>query len=205
MSATAGLETRATLRPMETIDLGVCRATLFRADPGRVAIVLPGRMYPITAPVLWYARRVIHDAGWSVIGIDDAYEDGDMVAWVADRARAGLDWAGDARVMLVAKSMSTTAATLAAERSLPGVWLTPLLADPSVLEAMSVISAAGLAVGSPNDPTWSQRAAMQLRRMEVLQLAGANHALEVPGDPLRSIELLGRVTERIGAFALRLG
>lgn len=190
---------------MEPIDLGVCQAKLFREDPGRVAILLPGRVYPVTAPLFWFASEALRAAGWTVLAIDDTYREGDMFSWVSERARAGLDWAGSARPLLVAKSMSTTVATLAAEHSIPGVWLTPLLLEPSVLAAMSAIEAPGLAVGSTGDPTWSQRAAMQLRRMEVLQLAGANHALEVPGEPERSIEMLGRVTQRIGAFARRLG
>ncbi len=190
---------------METIDLGICSATYRPADPGRVAVLLPGKVYPITAPVLWFASEALHAAGWSVLGIDDAYVEGDMLGWVNDRVWAALEWAGDARAMVVAKSMSTTAASIAAERNLPGVWLTPLLMDPSVFEAMKSIEARGLAVGSPNDPTWSQQLSMQLRRMEVLQLAGANHALQVPGNPQRSIELLGRVTDRISAFARSLG
>jgi hypothetical protein len=186
---------------MESIDLEVCRATLFQADPSRVAVILPGKVYPITAPVLWFASEALHAAGWTVLGIDDAYSDGDMLAWVEARARAALEWAGAARVMVVAKSMSTRAAALAAERSLPGVWLTPLLNDASVFEALKAIDARGLAVGSPSDPTWSQALSVHLRRMEILQLPGVNHALEVPGDPQRSIELLGRITDRISRFA----
>lgn len=53
---------------MESIDLGACRASVFGADPSRVAVILPGKVYPITAPVLWFASKALLAAGWTVLG-----------------------------------------------------------------------------------------------------------------------------------------
>jgi hypothetical protein len=39
----------------------------------------------------------------------------------------------------------------------------------------------------------------------VLELEGLDHSLQVPGDPLASLDVLRRVTERIGEFLGRIG
>jgi hypothetical protein len=91
-----------------------------------------------------------------------------------------------------------------AERGLAAVWLTPLLVRPDVVAALASSSAPALLVGSPADPTWSDGEQPGGDSVEVLELDGLDHSLQVQGDPLASLDILRQVTERIGAFLGRL-
>ena len=39
---------------MEVIELGLCKGRWYAADPGRVAVVLPGARYLPFGPLLWF-------------------------------------------------------------------------------------------------------------------------------------------------------
>ena len=90
-----------------------------------------------------------------------------------------------------------------AERGLPAVWLTPLLIRPDVVAGLNAASAPALLVGSRADPTWSDGEQPVNDVLEVLELEGLDHSLQVEGDPAASLEVLRQVTERIGAFLER--
>ena len=71
--------------------------------------------------------------------------------------------------MLIAKSLGTNAARLAADRSLPAVWLTPLLSTPWITAALGRATAPMLLVGGTADlpgtvrwPTASPRTCSRL-------------------------------------------
>ena len=187
---------------MEEIDLGVCGGRLWRGDERRAAVVLPGARYSPSCPLLWFARKVVQKRGWTVVEVWDEWRGGaDAVAWADDRASAALGAAAAARqLLLVGKSISSFAAALAADRGLPAVWLTPLLTEDEVVTALRRRTAPALLVGGTADETWDARVAYELDGAEVLELDGADHALEIAGDPLASIDALRRTTERIEAF-----
>src|SRR5262245_45486384 len=105
------------MTPLE-VDLGVCSARYFEADPLRVAIVLPGAHDLPSSPLLWFAREVALQHGWSALEVWDELGAGDdPAAWVSARLDAALAHATDATdVLLIAKSLSTRAVTLAAAR-----------------------------------------------------------------------------------------
>ena len=92
---------------------------------------------------------------------------------------------------------------MAAEMGLPGIWLTPLLHDAEIATGFEQLSAPAL--------SWVERrtsrgtAARAARGHEVLELEGANHALQIEADPLASIDALRRVVERMDAFVAALG
>lgn len=186
---------------MEDVDLGVCKGRWYPGDPARVAVVLPGARYLPFAPLLWFAREVAQRHGWSVLEVWDEYRDQsqDWGSWVEERAGAALARAGSARVALVAKSMSSRAVTIAAERGVPGVWLTPLLNEPVVAIGFARLGAPALLVGGTADESWNVELARSLGK-DVLELEGANHRLEIEGDPLASVDALRRVVERVDAF-----
>jgi hypothetical protein len=60
-------------------------------------------------------------------------------------------------------------------------------------------------VGSPADPTWEDGTVPDGGSLEVLALPGLDHSLQVAGDPLASLDVLRRVTERVGEFLARIG
>jgi hypothetical protein len=186
------------------IDLGPGEALLHEGDPGRCAVILPGVAYFSQAPLLWFAREAAQAAGWSVLELTErAPRDEEPFAWMRDRAGRALDEATAETVALVGKSLASAAAPLVAEHGLPAVWLTPLLNRPEVASALAAAPGPALLVGSPADPTWAEGPVPS--GPEVLELDGLDHSLQVEGDPLASLEVLRRVTERIGEFLGRLG
>lgn len=190
---------------MHAVDLGVCEGREFLGDPSRFAVVLPGAHYLPGYPLLWFCREVLLSRGWSVLEAWDELGDGDdPEAWVRDRLGASLQRVSAAEtIVLVAKSISTYASALPGAAGLPGVWLTPLLSAPAIAAALEIPTAPALLVGGSADPSWDAAAAGR-SRAEVLEIEGADHALQVKGDPLASIDALGRLAERVDGFVAAL-
>jgi alpha-beta hydrolase superfamily lysophospholipase len=187
------------------IDLSPGEAILHEGDPERCAVLLPGVAYFSQAPLLWFAREAAQAQGWSVLEVSErAPRDQEPLAWMRDRAERALDAAPAERVAVIGKSLGSVAAPLAAERGLPAVWLTPLLVRPPVAEAISASSAPVLLVGSTADETWANGGQRGSDAVEVVEFEGLDHSLQASGDPMRSLDVLREVTERIGAFFARL-
>jgi len=187
---------------VEDVDLGVCAGRWYDGDPGRVAVVLPGARYLPFAPLLWFAREVVASRGWSVLEVWDEYLDRsrDPSRWVAERAEAALARVGDARCLLVTKSISSHAARIAADRGLAGIWLTPLIAlDDDIASAFARLQAPALLVGGTADESWDGALARGFRH-DVLEIDGANHSLQLDRDPRASLDSLCTVVERMDAF-----
>ena len=186
---------------MRPIDLNPGEALLYEGDPGRCAVVLPGVRYFSQAPLLWFAREAAQAGGWSVVEVDErAPADQDPVEWMRARAEEALAATAAERVVVLGKSLGSTAAPLAAARGLSAVWLTPLLDRSFVVDALRDAEAPALLVGSPADPTWGDGELPANPVLEVLELPGLDHSLQVSGDPRASLDVLGRVTERVAAF-----
>jgi len=187
---------------VEHVDLGPCGGQLFDGDSERVAILLPGAAYVPAAPLLWYAREVLQAEAWTVLQVWDTWDRSDDAhQWVAERFEAALEYVGQAPSrLIVAKSLTSLAIPAAAERDLPGVWLTPLLNRPDVRAGLEASNAPTLAVGGTADETWDSRFVANLTNLEVLEIDGADHTLQHPGDPAASIGALLLVVERIRRF-----
>jgi hypothetical protein len=184
------------------IDLNPGEAVLHEGDPGRCAVVLPGVRYFSQAPLLWFAREAAQAAGWSVLELSErAPGDQEPFEWMRERAERALEAAWDAEtVAVIGKSLGSAAAPLVASRGLPAVWLTPLLVRPEVVDALARTTAPALAIGSPDDPTWGEGTVPGNPALETFELPGLDHSLQVSGDPRASLDALGRVVERVGAF-----
>ena len=189
---------------LEPLDHGVCRGYGWRLDAERLAVVLPGRllagMPSVSIPV--YA---LLDRGWGAVQVwDEALApDLDPSGWVRERTEAALAVAGDRAALLVAKSLSTRAAGLAAERSLPAVWLTPLLNDPLCVALLRARTAPALLVGGTADPAWDGALARELSD-DVLELPGADHGFGGPQGVRSLLDNLGEVAAAVDAFAALL-
>ncbi|AGZ44460.1 alpha/beta hydrolase [Actinoplanes friuliensis] len=103
------------------------------------------------------------------------------------------------RPVLIAKSLGTYAAALAAERELPAIWLTPLLHVPSIVDAITRNPAPQLLIGGTADQTWVPEAARATGR-PALVIEDANHSLRAPGPLRRFTDDLGRVGTAIEEF-----
>jgi len=191
---------------MERVDLGPCQAIRHDGDAGRVAVLLPGQFYPTRAPALWFAREAAMARGWSaleVLGEPGQHED--PLGWEQSCAERALEAAGEARVLVIGKSLASLLAGAISDRSLPAVWLTPLLHLPAVIDGLARTARPTLLVGGTADPSWRVDALPAGGSIDVLELRGADHALEIRGDPVVSLEGLGRMTGAIMDFADRAG
>ncbi len=188
---------------MEEVDLGVCGGQLFAGDPGRGAVLLPGAFYLPGMPLLWFAREALQAAGWTVLQVwDRRGRGGDSTRWAVDRLEAAYDRLGaDTTKLVVAKSLTSRALPRANELGLPGIWLTPLLRAPEVRGAAAAATLPTLLAGGTADDLWDAGFAATLSNVEVLEFPGADHALQIPGDPAASLDILGEVVDAVDRFA----
>ncbi|MEV0809184.1 alpha/beta hydrolase [Micromonospora sp. NPDC050200] len=167
------------------------------------AVVIPGGMFGPGAPLLMYAGDVAERRGATVHRYSWSQErpkpdEPEIEGWVRGEITPLLDAVGG-RPLLIAKSLGTNAAAVAAGRSLPAVWLTPLLSLPWVAEALSHATAPFLLVGGTADKVWDGELARRLSP-HVLEVDGADHGMYVPGPLTESIGVLGRVAVAIDEF-----
>jgi hypothetical protein len=171
-------------------------------DPARCVVILPGVRYFSQAPLLWFAREAAQAGGWSVVEVDERAPPGEEpFAWIRDEAEQALASTGADLVVVVGKSLGSAAAPLV---SGPAIWLTPLLTRPEIVAALAAAKSPTLAIGSPYDPTWGEGTLPDNPRVELVELEGLDHSLQVSGDPLASLDVLRDVTQRIGAFLARV-
>jgi len=102
---------------------------------------------------------------------------------------------------MIGKSLSSAAASIAADRDLPAAWLTPMLRQPDVLEALGHSSAPTLLIGGTNDRDhWDPAALPDNPSIDVVELQGLDHALQAEGDTDASLAALTKVTASLAAF-----
>jgi hypothetical protein len=166
-------------------------------------VILPGIRYFSQAPLLWFAREAAQAGGWSVLEVDERAPSGqEPFEWMRAQAERALEAAGDAEtVVVIGKSLGSAAATLVRG---PAVWLTPLLNRPEIAGALAAATAPALLVGSPADESWGEGNVPASDMLEVLELPGLDHSLQVNRDPAASLDVLATVTARVGAFLERL-
>ncbi|MBA3520182.1 MAG: hypothetical protein H0T75_21670, partial [Rhizobiales bacterium] len=165
--------TASPARPTD-VDLGVCRGQAFDAGADRWVILLPGANYPPAAPLLWFAREAAVAGGWNVLAVSDTFNGtDDPLRWVEERAEAAIQHVeGPIPPLLIAKSLTSLAAPLAARLGLSAVWLTPLInaagtsESQLVLDGLAAASAPCLLVGGSADPTWDAAIGLSLPRAE---------------------------------------
>jgi hypothetical protein len=169
------------------------------------AIVLPGRAYPPAAPLLWFATAALRQHGWGVEHVwwdaPGDHGDADHYGWVADQLLEHLPAAG--LVLVVAKSLGTLAAPVAAERGYDGLWLTPLLQEEAVVEALGANPARQLLVGGLADHhAWRSDIADRLagQGCDVVEVPDADHGMHAAGDAVRSAEILVEVTRAMDTW-----
>jgi hypothetical protein len=168
------------------VHIGPCSARVFDVEADRWAVILPGARYSADAPLLWFAREAALASGRNVLAVYDTWRGGDdPLGWVRERAEAALGHIGPDGSILIAKSITTLATEVAAERGLPAVWLTPLLAgeggpvSKAVIDGLRASSAPRLLVGGSADPTWDGSVASSLG--DSLEISGADQRAPAAG------------------------
>ncbi len=174
-----------------------------------IAVVLPGRAYPVTAPALAVAVDAVREASYDVRPVtwgELAAVPPDPDRWVTDQLRGA---AVDGCDLVVAKSLGTRAAAHAARQGWPAVWVTPLLRDAAVLQGIRANSAPQLLVCGGADPLHDTAAvdavsAATDHACTVLELDGVDHALSSTDDGVVAPAVLDRVATAVAAFLRRL-
>jgi hypothetical protein len=168
----------------------------------RAAVLLPGAWYPTTAPLLWFARAAAEEHDFQVVEEKGLLPDGvDPFGWARESAERALAQASRAEtVVVIGKSLASATADLAADRHLPAVWLTPMLRNERVVSALGRAEQPTLLVGGTADDHWQRGAIPDNEALQVLELDGLDHALQAPGQVMRSLDALREVTEAVGRF-----
>ncbi len=171
-----------------------------------MATLFPGIGYTPDRPLLHYAGTILRDSGWAVRNVwwPELPDDGDSLnTMVSDIAWRELHAEVATKRLVIGKSLGSLAIPVAAEMALPGIWLTPLLHNPKVLDGLARMEAPTLLIGGTDDELWDGDAARATGH-QVLEIDGANHSLEFAGDPQRSIGTLGAVAEAMVDFVERI-
>ncbi len=184
-------------------------------DPDRVAFLIPGRGYSVERPLLHFARAVFMRHGWTTQEVwwperPPQREGRDLHLWSAQlrslvhaHMRQVLSVETAPKIALVGKSMGAFAAALAADRGLPGIWLTPVLRDSEMADDLRRSTAPFLLVGGTADPSWDRELVRSLGR-PFHEAEGADHGMETDDDPVNSAEILRRTTIAMDEFVARL-
>lgn len=177
-------------------------------EPAGLCLVVPGRGYPATMPLLFWPATALVEDGWAVAVLEWGTPPTDPAALEA-LAEAALSRAlgaplkqADVPLLLVAKSLGTRLAPWAGRHEVAGVWLTPLLDDVRVRRAIETYPAPGLVVGGTDDPHWDGGPALTpvAAGVQVWAVPGANHSLQVPSWRA-SVRTQCEVTDRVLALA----
>ncbi|MFF2807932.1 alpha/beta hydrolase [Streptomyces sp. NPDC058000] len=174
-------------------------------DPERVVLILPGLTYTPARPLLHYLARALHARGWTVQELwwDPPDQDEQRQAYVEHRATAALEKEGARHVVVLAKCLGTRFLPTAVRLGIPGIWLTPMLDVPEVAQAVKVSTTPALMVGGTRDPHWDAAAARG-GKARVLELPGADHGLETPGDVQGSLLALATIIRAAEDFTAGL-
>jgi len=168
------------------------------------AVVLPGRRYGHAQAGLRLTELALEEAGYDLVRVE--WPETGMPEDAAGAAAAVADIAGplldDAPAYVVAKSLGTFAAPLAAERGLPAVWLTPLLSEPVCRDGVLANPARQLLVGGEDDFAWDGAVAQDAvaRGATAVVLPGADHGFEVGTDAVASAETLVGLARAVRGF-----
>jgi predicted alpha/beta-hydrolase family hydrolase len=186
-----------------------------------LAVLLPGFGYTLDMPLFYYAENLLLERGWDVLRVEYAYNrlpeaevsprskiverlyTDSMAAW-----QAGLGQRQYQRVALIGKSLGTLAMghLLTAAEPPPrtsAVWVTPLLSVERLRGQIGDFGGPSLfVVGTADEEYDGERldALVAATNGEAVVVEGADHGMDVPGDPIASIQAMERFTAVLGRF-----
>ncbi|MCU1403865.1 MAG: hypothetical protein JWQ43_168 [Glaciihabitans sp.] len=178
------------------------------ASDARVALILPGAGYTTQAPLLYWPILALAEAGWEVWSIDwhadiDDATHQDMQGFVESALATAEVTLPAPPELVLAKSLGTFALPYLAHRDVRAVWLTPILTDPVVADALArVTSGRHLAVGGSADPSWRPDL-ISNASARLVTIEAADHRLEVTSTQWRqSAEVQLTVVDQVVAHLL---
>jgi len=189
-----------------------------------LAILFPGLRYTCDMPLLYYSSRLFARRAADVLQVNSDYTQADYQSasqseqadWLRCDAQAALQ-AGKAQgnykhLILVGKSIGTLALAHLVSTS-PGegtitIWLTPLLRQPSLVSAALLFKGPALYIAGTGDPIYASAPMQRIQQTtgaETLIVEGADHSMEIPGDPFQSLQIMERILRGLAAFLDKQG
>ena len=188
----------------------------------RLALIFPGLHYRCDMPLLYYATKLLLEGGCDVLQlwinseapefecISQAELTQQLLEYSEALLIAGKNGGAYKDLLLVGKSLGTLIMTLMLtnDQAFPNkttIWFTPLVNLPPVSQVMLSLSGPAFIAGGDADPTFEQEAIPQIKAMPNTTLSvlkDANHSLEIPGDPIRSLQNLSQVMIDLTAFTI---
>jgi hypothetical protein len=164
-------------------------------------ILVPGHGYTVQGPLLDLADHALADRRAHVETVVWTVPDGlsETEPFVRAHVDAALRRTPGGRPVIIAKSLGTYAAALAASLGLPAIWLTPVLTDPALAAAITANKAPALLVGGTADKWWLPEVAAATGK-SVLTIPDGDHGLRVPGRLTGYTDVLGRVATAMEEF-----
>lgn len=143
--------------------------------------------------------------GYSTLEVlGEPVEHADKLGWERDCTERAIAEAGSAGVVVIGKSLASLLAAEVSDRNLPAAWLTPPLTEPSMIDALGRVRSPALLLGGTADPMWKRDAIPDNPALQVVELPGVDHALQVAGDPGASLDALRQMTEALTDWLQRL-
>ncbi|HEY6497023.1 MAG TPA: hypothetical protein VIZ43_27410 [Trebonia sp.] len=171
----------------------------------RTAIVAPGGGYGPDGPLLMYAGLAVRRRGGTVRPIVWDFKEGADFRQQRERVVSQVEAAIDdpavtgTTPLIVGKSLGSLSAPAVADRSLAAVWFTPLLTHEPTAAALRRATAPCLLIGGTADKFWDGSLARDISP-HVVEVAGADHGMFVPGPLAASAAVLGQIISAVEDF-----
>ncbi|WP_090852909.1 alpha/beta hydrolase [Litchfieldia salsa] len=187
-----------------------------KEESNHLVIVLPGAGYTTQAPLLHFTTALFYNKGFDVLHINYTFSreelsdlnESDFARDIKHTIDHAITDKKYSHYYIVAKSIGTKAVGYLLDHEMLEdakiVWLTPLLQNDKVYNAMVNTVNQGLSIFGGED-----RHCFIVERFEKLKnnhnlilkvVEGGNHRLELDHDPLKSIEILKSVISSINDF-----
>lgn len=165
-------------------------------------MLVPGGEYTVQAPLLAYVGEALERRSVIVERMTWSPPADATPLWVAQQVGAVLGRMRG-RPLVVGKSLGTLAAPLAVAvgRTLPGIWITPLLREPFVVASLRRATEPALLIGGTSDHLagWDSELVRSLGHA-VHEVPDGDHSLMVPGPLANSARVLGEVVTVVERF-----
>ena len=186
----------------------------------RLALIFPGLRYTCDMPLLYYSTGLLLERGCDVLQlwkdpeapefehISQAELTQQLLEYSEALLTAGKNSGPYSDLLLVGKSLGTLIMTLMLNNdqallNKTTIWLTPLVNLPPVSQVILSLSGPAFIAGGEADPTFEQEAVSQIKAMPnstITVLKGGDHRLEIPGDPIRSLQNHSQVMKDLAGF-----
>ncbi|MQR97221.1 hypothetical protein [Fictibacillus phosphorivorans] len=188
-------------------------------QPKGLAIMLPGIGYTVKSPLFHFSSGAFLNKEYDVLHVKNPYYSSDYEGYSFEEITSALindvstvlnqviDHSIYKSFYVLGKSFGTMAMPTALDRlpiqNTKAIWLTPRLSSLPVYQTLRTCKQDSLCVIGDKDPFYDEEKINQIidnSSIACMIPPNANHALEVDGDILSSIDMIKSVMKRIDDF-----